>query len=133
MQGLPYRASEDDIVSIGLGMTSLYHLSNTHTHTFTHSHTHTCTHTRAHTHTHTHQVAFFGSESPVKEGENGVLIVRYPDGRASGDAFAIFDSEQHLEKALEKDRSSMGSRYVELFRSSLKEFETVGSPFLSVV
>ena len=79
---------------------------------------------RKHTHTHT-QVDFFGPEASVKDGEDGVLIVKFSDGRASGDAFAVFDSDVDLEKALEKDKTSMGSRYVELFRSSVKEFELV--------
>jgi len=61
----------------------------------------------------------------VKDGERGVLIVRFSDGRASGDAFAVFNSENDLKKALEKDRTSMGTRYVELFRSSVKEFQLV--------
>ena len=81
---------------------------------------------RKHTHTHAHtQVDFFGPEASVKDGEDGVLIVKFSDGRASGDAFAVFDSDVDLEKALEKDKTSMGSRYVELFRSSVKEFELV--------
>lgn len=54
-----------------------------------------------------------------------MLIVKFSDGRASGDAFAVFDSDINLEKALEKDKTSMGSRYVELFRSSVKEFQLV--------
>ena len=71
------------------------------------------------------QVDFF-SPTPVKLGEEGVLIVRYPDGRASGDAFALFEEESHLEKALKMDRSNLGSRYVELYKSSVKEFRLVG-------
>ena len=61
----------------------------------------------------------------MKDGEDGVLIVRFSDGRASGDAFTVFKSENEMKKALEKDRTSMGSRYVELFRSSVKEFQLV--------
>ena len=62
----------------------------------------------------------------MKGGEDGVLIVRYPDGRASGDAFAIFEEEADLEKALRLDRTNLGSRYVELYKSSVKEFQLVG-------
>ena len=58
-------------------------------------------------------------------GEDGVLIVRYPDGRASGDAFAIFEEEGHLEEALKLNRTHLGTRYVELYRSSVKEFRLV--------
>ena len=128
MQGLPYRATEEDIVrrnSCGIS-----YLFSTCDHcegflVFSGSlkvspnfplQTHACTHT---------QVDFFSSETPVKDGEDGVLIVKFSDGRASGDAFAVFDSDVNLEKALEKDKTSMGSRYVELFRSSVKEFQLV--------
>ena len=68
------------------------------------------------------QVDFFGQDSPVKDQENGVLIVRFPNGRASGDAFALFETEEDIECALKKDRGDMQGRYIELFRSSLKEF-----------
>ena len=68
---------------------------------------------------------FFGSDAPVKAGKDGVMIVRLPDGRASGDALILFDNDHDLEQALEKNRETMGSRYVELFRSSLKEFQMV--------
>ena len=71
------------------------------------------------------QVDFFGDSAPVKSGEDGILIVRYPDGRASGDAFAIFEDEAHLEEALKLNRSNLGTRYVELYKSSLKEFQQV--------
>ena len=69
---------------------------------------------------------FFGSDAPVKEGRDGVMIVRLPDGRATGDALVLFDSARDLDRALEKNRQSIGARYVELYRSSLKEFQMVG-------
>ena len=56
-----------------------------------------------------------------------MYIVLFPDGRASGDAFAIFPSEKEVEKAMLKDRSNLGSRYVEIYKSSLKEFQMVSS------
>ena len=68
------------------------------------------------------QCDFFGQEAPVKNGKNGVLIVRYPNGRASGDAFALFNDENDIEEAMKRDREDMMGRYVELFTSSLKEF-----------
>ena len=67
---------------------------------------------------------FFGQGAPVKEGKDGVMIVRFPDGRATGDAMVLFD-ERDIERALDKNKQSMGSRYVELFASSLKEFQMV--------
>ena len=131
MQGLPYRASEEDIVRMNSRGISYLLSTCDHCEGFSllgksvlNFPTLPCKHTRMHTHTHT-QVDFFGPEASVKDGEDGVLIVKFSDGRASGDAFAVFDSDVDLEKALEKDKTSMGSRYVELFRSSVKEFELV--------
>lgn len=68
---------------------------------------------------------FFGPDAPVKAGREGVMIVRYSDGRASGDALVLFDNDRDLDRAMEKNRQSMGSRYVELYKSSLKEFQMV--------
>ena len=51
--------------------------------------------------------------------------MRFPDGRASGDALVLFDNDRDLDRALDKNHQSMGSRYVELYRSSLKEFQMV--------
>ena len=71
------------------------------------------------------QCDFFGPDIPVKNGANGVLIVQYPNGRASGDAFVIFSSDKDLKGAMNRNKADMMGRYVELFRSSLKEFLTV--------
>ena len=68
------------------------------------------------------QVDFFGRDAPVKNGDNGVLIVRFPNGRASGDAFVIFNSEDDMDAALSKNKGDMMGRYIDLFKSSLKEF-----------
>lgn len=75
------------------------------------------------------KVDFFGQEAPVKDGKDGVMIVRYADGRASGDAMVLFENDRDMETALEKNKMFMGSRYVELFASSLKEFQMVGCFF----
>lgn len=61
-----------------------------------------------------------------------MLIVHYTDGKATGDGFSLFDSEQDLTCALQLNKSLIGSRYVELFKSSVKEFEMVGSGFMSM-
>lgn len=53
------------------------------------------------------------------------MIVHFPDGKATGDGFALFDNEQELTSALQLNKSMLGSRYVELFKSSLKEFQMV--------
>ncbi len=61
----------------------------------------------------------------MKNEDKGVMIVTFPDGRISGDAFACFDNEQELTQALQLNKSMLGSRYVELFKSSQKELEVV--------
>jgi RNA-binding protein 35A len=59
-------------------------------------------------------------------GEEGVLFVRKSDGRATGDAFVLFETEEMASKALLKHRELIGSRYIELFRSSTAEVQQVG-------
>lgn len=54
---------------------------------------------------------FKGAEEPVH-----VKVILNRDGRPSGDAVAEFDSEDAVNKAMVKDRDSMGSRYVVLTR-----------------
>lgn len=61
----------------------------------------------------------------VKGGDEGVFIVRYPDGRASGDAFVLFPSEGDVEKAMAKNKQPLGHRYVDIFRSNVKELQRV--------
>lgn len=57
--------------------------------------------------------------------ENGVLFVRKLDGRATGDAFVMFETEEIACKAQQKHRESIGSRYIELFRSTTAEVQQV--------
>jgi heterogeneous nuclear ribonucleoprotein F/H len=38
-------------------------------------------------------------------------------GRFSGDAFVVLGSEQQVAAALAKDRSSMGRRYIEVYKA----------------
>ncbi|XP_044265915.1 RNA-binding protein fusilli isoform X1 [Tribolium madens] len=61
----------------------------------------------------------------VLDGTDGVLFVRKPDGRATGDAFVLFASESDAPKALSKHRECIGSRYIELFRSTTAEVQQV--------
>ena len=60
------------------------------------------------------------------DGEDGVLFVKKPDGRATGDAFVLFANEDDVSKALSKHRESIGTRYIELFRSTTAEVQQVG-------
>jgi heterogeneous nuclear ribonucleoprotein F/H len=68
-------------------------------------------------------ISFFDDESlgvpPLVH--DSIHIVTSLDGRPSGVAFAEFASPEDAKAAMRKDRSSMGSRYVELFASSREE------------
>jgi len=59
--------------------------------------------------------------SEVLGSEHGVLLVRKHDGRTTGDAFALFAHEKDASKALRRHKEIIGSRYIELFRSSPAE------------
>ncbi len=53
------------------------------------------------------------------------MFIHHPDGTATGDAFAIFSAEEQGKTALEKHREKIGTRYVELFRSTQAELQQV--------
>lgn len=55
----------------------------------------------------------------------GILFVKKPDGRSTGDAFVLFSEESDAPKALSKHRESIGQRYIELFRSTIAEVQQV--------
>ena len=60
-------------------------------------------------------------------GEDGVLFVKKNDGRPTGDAFVLFETEEMAGKALQKHRELIGCRYIELFRSSTAEVQQVST------
>ncbi|XP_023033724.1 RNA-binding protein fusilli isoform X3 [Drosophila willistoni] len=70
---------------------------------------------------------FTTGDSPcsVLDGTEGVLFVKKPDGRATGDAFVLFALEADAPKALGRHRESIGQRYIELFRSTTAEVQQV--------
>lgn len=72
---------------------------------------------------------FLSGQKPchVLDGEDGVLFVKKPDGRATGDAFVLFAKEEDAVKALSKHRDCIGSRYIELFRSTTAEVQQVSA------
>nr|XP_002736133.1 PREDICTED: epithelial splicing regulatory protein 2-like isoform X1 [Saccoglossus kowalevskii] len=74
-------------------------------------------------------LVFFGDECPVSGAEEGVLFVRYPDGRSTGDAFVLFSTEANATSALAKHKENLGSRYIELFRSTTAEVQQVLSRY----
>jgi len=66
-----------------------------------------------------------GDPCDVLDEDHGVLFVKKPDGRATGDAFVLFKEEGDGEKALQKHKEVIGSRYIELFRSTTAEVQQV--------
>lgn len=70
---------------------------------------------------------FTRGDSPVSivDGEEGVLFVHYPDGRSTGDAFVMVKSELEASQTLVKHKETMGTRYIELFRSTTAEVQQV--------
>jgi len=71
---------------------------------------------------------FFASGSKcceVLDDEQGVLFVKKIDGRSTGDAFVLFGDEKDADKALSKHKELIGTRYIELFRSTTAEVQQV--------
>ncbi|CAN9514239.1 unnamed protein product [Ophioblennius macclurei] len=81
--------------------------------------------------THEQVLTFFSPEDDLKEtcpvsgGKDGILFVRYPDGRPTGDAFVLFACEEHAQCALKKHKEILGKRYIELFKSTAAEVQQV--------
>lgn len=74
------------------------------------------------------QLEFFAREPNscnVLDGEDGILFVHYPDGRSTGDAFVLLATEEEADNALKKHREIMGTRYIELFKSTTAEVQQV--------
>ena len=61
----------------------------------------------------------------VLDAEDGILFVHQADGRATGDAFVLFDSDDAANRALTKHRQCIGNRYIELFKSTTAEVQQV--------
>ncbi|CAF1077806.1 unnamed protein product [Rotaria magnacalcarata] len=61
----------------------------------------------------------------IVDDAQGVLFVHYPDGRSTGDAFVMFKTENEASQALLKHKETMGTRYIELFRSTAAEVQQV--------
>ncbi|XP_065101620.1 epithelial splicing regulatory protein 1 isoform X2 [Paramisgurnus dabryanus] len=80
---------------------------------------------------------FFSPACPVTDGSEGILFVRFPDGRPTGDAFVLFSCEEHAQNALKKHKDILGKRYIELFKSTAAEVQQVlnrysSAPLISV-
>lgn len=55
---------------------------------------------------------FFG-ECNISGGKTGIHMTMSREGRPSGEAYIEMESEEDIEKALERDRDHMGHRYIE--------------------
>uniref|UniRef100_A0A671VHN1 Epithelial splicing regulatory protein 2 n=1 Tax=Sparus aurata TaxID=8175 RepID=A0A671VHN1_SPAAU len=76
-------------------------------------------------------LSFLGPESPVTDDAEGLLFVKYPDGRPTGDAFVLFSCEEYAQNALKKHKQILGKRYIELFRSTAAEVQQVLNRYMS--
>jgi len=57
----------------------------------------------------------------IKINPNCIMLTTDDMGRSSGEAFVQFNSQEDAKAALKKNRETMGSRYIEIFPSSMRE------------
>uniref|UniRef100_H3ARY0 Epithelial splicing regulatory protein 1 n=1 Tax=Latimeria chalumnae TaxID=7897 RepID=H3ARY0_LATCH len=76
-------------------------------------------------------LTFFGPQCPVTGAKEGILFVKYPDGRPTGDAFVLLACEEYAQNALKKHKDMLGKRYIELFRSTAAEVQQVLNRYAS--
>ncbi|XP_036399967.1 epithelial splicing regulatory protein 2 isoform X3 [Megalops cyprinoides] len=76
-------------------------------------------------------LGFLGPESPVTDGSEGLLFLKYPNGRPTGDVFALFACEEYVQHALKKHKQILGRRYIEIFRSTAAEVQQVLNRYMS--
>jgi len=68
---------------------------------------------------------FFGSPSTLQL--SNIHLMRKADGRSSGDAYAVFDTEEAAVDALQFDKQKLGARWVDLFQSNKGELYSLTS------
>ncbi|XP_073452559.1 heterogeneous nuclear ribonucleoprotein H3 isoform X1 [Aquarana catesbeiana] len=68
---------------------------------------------------------FFSADCNIADGAGGIHFTMSKEGRPSGEAFIVLETEEDLKKSLEKDRKYMGHRYIEVFKSNNTEMEWV--------
>ncbi|XP_063289662.1 heterogeneous nuclear ribonucleoprotein H3 isoform X1 [Pelobates fuscus] len=71
------------------------------------------------------EVLEFFSDCAILDGISGIHFTTSKEGRPSGEAFILLETDDDLKKALEKDRKYMGHRYIEVFKSNNTEMEWV--------
>lgn len=62
---------------------------------------------------------FLGSPSTLQR--SNVHLMRRADGRASGDAYAVYETEAACVDALSRDKQKLGARWIDLFQSTKGE------------
>ena len=63
-------------------------------------------------------VGNFAERTSVPKGPMGVHLILGANGRPNGEAFVEFTTEEVADAALTKDRATIGTRYVEVFRAT---------------
>ncbi|XP_026849128.1 heterogeneous nuclear ribonucleoprotein F [Drosophila persimilis] len=69
------------------------------------------------------QIEEFFTGLEIKTDREGILFVMDRRGRATGEAFVQFESQEDTEQALGRNREKIGHRYIEIFRSSIAEMK----------
>ncbi|XP_026640972.1 G-rich sequence factor 1 [Microtus ochrogaster] len=67
----------------------------------------------------------FFSDCRIRNNENGVHFLLNRDGKRRGDALVEMESEQDVQKALEKHRMYMGQRYVEVYEINNEDVDAL--------
>ncbi|XP_060103154.1 G-rich sequence factor 1 isoform X2 [Heteronotia binoei] len=67
----------------------------------------------------------FFAGSKIRNGVHGIHFLLNRDGKRRGDALVELESEQDVQKALEKHRRYLGQRYVEVFEIHNEDVEAI--------
>ena len=59
------------------------------------------------------EIVNFFSDCKFKDGSESVHLTLTREGRPSGEAYIELESEEDMDKAIEKDKPHMGKRYIE--------------------
>ena len=61
--------------------------------------------------------------SGIQVNQYGITVITGGDGRPSGEAFVELTSSEDVEQACSKNRETIGSRYIEIFKSNKQEIQ----------